>query len=201
MKRLLALVALLALALAVPAGALAGKSKNSGSKSKSRTMTYKGSFRAVGADGAYSDRKFGKAHLQDHRKKDKLHVHLRRLAPNTNYVFALYSAPKGTPVCEQGASGGTQETAFAPKVKRTNSAGNLNSKQRSKTFTADPAKTYFVLVSTTASDGSPDQPVACAELKGKKGKKGTSGSKQKGKGKSQGHAKSRAQGKAKGRGR
>ena len=126
----------------------------------------KGSFAAVGADGAYSDTKFGKAHLVDNRKRDKLSVHLRRLAPRTTYTFALYSIAKGEPRCEQGASGGTQETAFPPKSKQTNARGNLNAKQRSKTFKADAARRYFVLV----SDGA--QPVACAKLKGKKAKRG-----------------------------
>ena len=185
MKRLLALFALfalLALALAVPAGALAGE--KSGSKTKAKTTTYKGSFRAVGADGAYTDKRFGKAQLQDHRKKDKLKVHVRRLAPRTTYSFALYSAPKGTPVCEQGAAGGTQESAFAPKSKKSNSAGNFNSNQRSKTFKADATKRYFVLVSTAAGE-----PVACAALSAKKAKKG------------KGHGKAKVQGKAKARGK
>jgi len=198
MKRMLALLALLALALAVPAGALAGKSKKS--EGKTKTANYKGSFRAVGADGAYSDRKFGKAKLQDHRKKDKLHVHVRRLAPRTDYSFALYSAPKGTPVCQEGASGGTQESAFAPKTRKTNSAGNFNAKQRSKTFKADAAKRYFVLVSTTASGASAGEPVACAALSGKKdkaakGKKGKKGASKKGKGQAKSHAKSKGKGK------
>ena len=85
-------------------------------------------------------------------------MHLRKLAPKTKYTFALYSVPKGTPRCREGATGGTQETAFKPKTKRTNKRGNLNAKQRSKKFKADRKKRYFVLV----SDG--DQVVACAKL-------------------------------------
>ena len=163
MKRLLALCALLSLALALPAVAPA---KKKGKHAHHRTTVLKGSFRAVGADGAYTDKKFGKAQLVDNRKRDKLSVHLRRLAPKTTYTFALYSVAKGEPRCEEGASGGTQETAFAPKSKKTNKRGNLNAKQRSKTFKADKARRYFVLV----SDGA--QPVACAKLKGKKAKRG-----------------------------
>ncbi len=161
MKRLLALCALLTLALALPAAAPAKKAK----KPHHRTTVLKGSFSAIGADGAYTDKKFGKAHLVDNRKRDKLNVHLRHLAPLTTYTFALYSVAKGQPRCEEGASGGTQETAFAPKSKRTNKSGNLNAKQRSKTFKADAARRYFVLVSEGA------QPVACAKLKAKKAKK------------------------------
>jgi hypothetical protein len=158
MKKIIALLALLALALALPAGAPAKKSK----KHHHRTTVLKGSFRAVGADGAYTDRKFGKAQLVDNRKRDKLSVHLRHLAPRTTYTFALYSVAKGQPRCQEGASGGTQETAFPPKSKRTNKHGNLNAKQRSKTFKTDATRRYFVLV----SDGT--QVVACAKLNGKR---------------------------------
>jgi hypothetical protein len=160
MKKIFALLALLSLALALPALAPAKKSK----KSHHRTTVLKGDFRAVGADGAYTSRRFGKAQAVDNRKRDKLSVHLRHLAPRTSYTFALYSVAKGQPRCEQGASGGAQETAFAPKTKRTNKHGNLNANQRSKTFTAAAARRYFVLVSQGA------QPVACAKLNGKRAK-------------------------------
>jgi hypothetical protein len=165
MKRMLGLIALLVLALALPSGATAKKGH------QSKTKNFKGSFYLVGADGAYTDKKFGKAHLQDHKKKDKLHVHVRRLAPNTTYVYGLFSVAKGEDVCKPGASGGTLEDAFELKAKKTNSAGNFNSKQRSKTFVADRTERYFVLVFTTKPDGSPDEAVACAALKGKKHKK------------------------------
>ena len=89
-------------------------------------------------------------------------MHLRKLAPKTPYTFALYSVPKGTPRCREGASGGTQETAFPPKTKKTNKRGNLNAKQQSKTFKTNRKKRYFVLV----SDG--DQVVACAKLDAKR---------------------------------
>jgi hypothetical protein len=163
MKRFLALLALLSLALALPALAPAKHKKK---HSHHGAEVLKGSFRAVGADGAYTDKKFGKAQLVDNRKRDKLSVHLRRLAPRTTYTFALYSVAKGQPRCEEGASGGTQETAFPPKSKRTNRRGNLNATQRSKTFKAKAARRYFVLV----SDGT--QAVACAKLKGKRARHG-----------------------------
>jgi hypothetical protein len=154
MKKALAVLLVLSFALVLPGAATAKKHH----KSHHRTTVLKGSFKAVGADGAYTNRKFGKAQLVDNRKRDKLSVHLRRLAPKTEYTFALYSVPKGTPRCREGATGGTQETAFKPKTKRTNKRGNLNAKQRSKTFKADRKKRYFVLV----FDG--DQVVACAKL-------------------------------------
>jgi hypothetical protein len=195
MKRFLALLALLSLALALPAAAPAKKKH----KPHHRTTVLKGSFEAIGADGAYTDKKFGKAHLVDNRKRDKLSVHLRRLAPRTAYTFALYSVAKGEPRCEEGASGGTQETAFPPKTKSTNARGHLNAKQRSKTFKVDRARRYFVLVSQGAA------PVACAKLKGKKKGKPRCrrghGEKGKGHGKARREARGKARSKARGEAR
>ncbi len=168
MKKISAVLLLLSLALALPSAATAKKHPAKHHK----TTVLKGSFKAVGADGAYTFKKFGKAQLVDNRKRDKLSVHLRKLAPKTLYTFALYSVAKGTPRCREDATGGAQETAFPPKSKKTNKRGNLNAKQKSKTFKRDPKKRYFVLVSDA------DQVVACAKLDrkghrghGKKGKK------------------------------
>jgi hypothetical protein len=183
MKKLLALLALVVLALALPAAAPAKKGKRH--HHHHRATVLKGSFRAVGADGAYSNGRFGKAQLVDNRRRDKLSVHLRRLAPRTLYTFTLFSVAKGQPRCEAGASGGTPETAFAPKSRRTNARGNLNAKRRSKTFRARRARRYFVLVSQGAD------PVACAKLD----KRST-----KGKGKGRGKGKARARGRAKEKG-
>ena len=102
MKRILALLALLSLALALPAVAPAKKKHK---HSHHRATVLKGSFRAVGADGAYTDKKFGKAQLVDNRKRDKLSVHLRRLAPRTTYTFALYSVAEGPAPLSAGRLG------------------------------------------------------------------------------------------------
>ena len=107
MKRVLALLALLALALAAPAGALAKKPDHKKGHKGSPAKVYKGSFRAAGSEAAYSgDRKFGKAQLVDGRKNDKLSVHVRKLAPKTTYAYGLYRTAKGEPVCEAGADTG-----------------------------------------------------------------------------------------------
>jgi hypothetical protein len=172
MKRVLALFALLALALAAPAGALAKKPDHKKGHKGSPAKVYKGSFRAVGADGAYSDRKFGKAQLVDGKKNDKLSVHVRKLAPKTTYAYGLYRTAKGDAVCNEDANTGELVTDFTYKPTRTNRAGNFNANTRSKTFRSDPsAFSYFVLVSTTKPDGSADQAIACAALRGKRDKK------------------------------
>ncbi len=207
MKRALMLFALAALALALPAGVTAYGASHAKShpKAKSKTKVYKGTFRAVGADGAYSNRKFGRAQLVDGKKNDKLTVHVRKLAPKTTYAYGLYKTAKGGQVCEQGASGGALVTDFTYKPKQTNSAGNFNTKSRSKTFTSDPTTSdYFVLVYTTKPDGSSDQAVACAPLKYKKAKKAKKhGAKHHAKGKAKGHAKAqpKSHGKANGKGK
>jgi hypothetical protein len=177
MKKIFAILLALSLVLGLPGAAVAKQHHKHHKHHK--TTVLKGKFKAVGADGAYSNKKFGKAQLVDNKKRDKLSVHLRRLAPKTVYTFALYSVPKGTPRCREDASGGTQETAFPPKSKPTNKRGNLNAKQKSKTFKYDPKKRYFVLV----YDG--DEVVACAKLdrKGHRGhgkKNGHKGHKHKG---------------------
>jgi hypothetical protein len=179
MKRVLALFALLALALAAPAGALAKKPDPKKGHKGSPAKVYKGSFRAAGTQADYDgDRKFGKAQLVDGKKNDKLSVHVRKLAPKTTYAYGLYQTAKGKPVCEAGANTGELVTDFVYKPKKTNSAGNFNTKTRSKTFKSDPsAFSYFVLVSTTKPDGSALEAVACAALRYKKAKKPKHGSK------------------------
>lgn len=177
MKRVLALFALLALALAAPAGALAKKPDHKKGHKGSPAKVYKGSFRAVGSEAAYAgDRKFGKAHLVDGKKNDKLSVHVRKLAPKTTYTYGLYRIAKPKSVCEAGAEGVELVTDFEYTPKKTNSAGNFNTKTRSKkTFTSNPSIfSYFVLVSATTPDGSA---VACAPLRYKKAKKHKHGSK------------------------
>ncbi|MDP9294462.1 MAG: hypothetical protein M3O90_08595 [Actinomycetota bacterium] len=167
MKRILALFALLALAVAAPAAAPAKKPDHKKGHKGSPAKVFKGTFRAVGADGDYSDRKFGKAQLVDGRKNDKLSVHVRKLAPKTTYAYGLYRTAKGNPVCQEGANTGELVTDFTYTPKQTNKAGNFNTNTRSKTFKSVSTESYFVLVSSTKSDGSTDQAIACAALRGK----------------------------------
>lgn len=182
MKKLIAVLALVALAL-VPAAAPA---------SAKRAKVYKGTFEAVGADGAYSHDKFGRAHLVDGKRNDKLSVHVRRLAPLTRYAFRLQQA---THACEEGAPGGTDVPGWTYRragVFTTNRKGHANSKARSRSFAAERGVEYFVAVYTLDPTGQPDELVLCAELKGKKAKKGKKRGDDKGKSRSEnrGHDKS-----------
>ena len=95
---MLALLALLSLALALPAAAPAKKKHEHASHH--RTTVLKGSFRAVGPMAPTPTGSSARRSSVDNRKRDKLSVHLRRLAPRTTYTFALYSVAKGVPRCE-----------------------------------------------------------------------------------------------------
>jgi hypothetical protein len=163
MKKLIAAAMCAALA-ALPAAALA----------KPRAKVYRGTFQAVGSDGAYTNGKFGKAQLVDGKRNDKLSVHLRHLGAKTRYVFRLQQADTA---CEEGAPGGTDVPGWRYRrggVLRTSRHGNANSWARSHRFKADPDTEYFVGVYTATATGDPGEIVLCAKLttKGKKGRSG-----------------------------
>jgi hypothetical protein len=136
---------------------------------KPRAKVYRGSFEAVGADGAYTSGKFGKAQLVDGKRNDKLSVHVRHLGGRTRYVFRLLQAPVA---CEEGAPAGTEVPGWRYRrdgVLRTSRKGNANSWARSHSFTADPGVEYFVGVYTATADRQPGELVLCAELRAKGG--------------------------------
>jgi len=147
MKRLIPLLVVPALALA-PGTALG--------HGKSRTKVYKGTFTLVGADGDYVTGKFGKAHLVDNKRKDKLSVHIRRVAAKTTYTYKLQEG-----ICREGAAGGTDVAGFTYKPLRTNRKGVANSTARSKTFSAKRGVKYSVVVY------SGGEVVLCAQLRTK----------------------------------
>ena len=162
MKKLIAAAACAALA-ALPAAAVA----------KPRAKVYRGTFQAVGSDGAYTDGKFGKAQLVDGKRNDKLSVHLRHLGGKTRYVFRLQQADTA---CEEGAPGGTDVPGWRYRrngILRTSRRGNANSWARSHTFTADPDTEYFVGVYTATPSGDPGEIVLCAKLTTKSHKRGS----------------------------
>ncbi len=180
------IVAALCAALAAsPAAAIA----------KPRATVYRGTFEAVGSDGAYTDGKFGKVQLVDGRRNDNLSAHVRRLGAKTRYVFRLRQAETA---CAEGAAGGADVPGWRYRrngVLRTTRKGDANSWARSHSFSADPATEYFVGVYTATPTGDPGDIVLCAKLTTKSSK----GAKKPGKG---GHKpkKSRGSGEARGRG-
>jgi hypothetical protein len=171
MKRLLPLLIVPAVALA-PGTALA--------HGKHKTKVYKGTFTLVGADGDYVTGNFGKAHLVDNRRNDKLSVHIRRVAAKTTYTYKLV-----TGVCKQGAAGGTEVPGFRYKTLKTNRKGVGNSTARSKTFTAQRGVTYSVVVYGGG------EVVLCAQLRTKDWPKSHGKSQDKPKGKGKGEDKQR----------
>jgi hypothetical protein len=164
MKKLIPLLLVPALALA-PGTALG--------HGKSKTKVYKGTFTLVGADGDYVTGNFGKVHLVDNKRNDKLSVHIRRVAAKTTYTYKLQEG-----VCKEGAAGGTDVAGFTYKPLKTNRKGVGNSTARSKTFSAKRDVKYSVVVSAGG------EVVLCAQLRTNhwKGKShGKSGDKPKGK--------------------
>jgi hypothetical protein len=160
MKKLIAAATCAALA-ALPAAAIA----------KPRAKVYRGSFEAVGSDGAYTDGKFGKAQLVDGKRNDKLSVHVRHLGAKTRYVFRLQQADTA---CEEGAPGGTDVPGWHYRrggVLRTSRKGNANSWARSHKFKADRDTEYFVGVYTATPTGAAGEIVLCAKLTTKGHKK------------------------------
>ena len=58
-------------------------------EAKAQEQGLRGNFTLVGGDGDYVTGKFGKVHLVDGKRNDKLSVHVRRLAKRTTYTFKL----------------------------------------------------------------------------------------------------------------
>jgi hypothetical protein len=161
MRKAIAVAVCAGLAI-LPGSALAG----------SRAKVYRGTFQAVGADGAYTDGKLGKAQLVDGKRNDKLSVHVRHLGGRTRYVFRLMQAPTA---CEEGAPGGTELRGWRYRrdgVLKTSKKGDANSWARSKTFGAQSGVEYFVGVFTATPVGDPGELVLCAELRRKAPKRG-----------------------------
>ncbi len=160
MKQLIALLTA-GLVLAAPGAALAKHKPD-------RAKVYKGSFEYVGADGDYVTGKFGKVHLVDGKRSDKLSVHIRRLSPRTTYVYRLQSAPSA---CAADAPGGTDVPGWTYRKLKTSRSGVGNATARSKSFRVDRTKRYFVGVFRAGVAGAPGELILCAELNTPKAKK------------------------------
>jgi hypothetical protein len=113
----------------------------------------------------------GKAQLVDGKKNNKVSLHMRGLAADTTYLWHVHvgtcaatSAPVGPDVWTYR----TQDAAGNGTL-TSNSAGNANTKGRSASFNADPAKRYSVNVHVAAlTNGlAPGTVIACGDLKKK----------------------------------
>ena len=130
--------------------------------------TYKASLTAVNpaATTAGVATVAGKAQLVDGKKRNKVSLHMRDLAPDTMYLWHLHEgscAATGAPV-----AGWTYRTQVGPNGTLTsNESGNANTRGKSATFNADPAKSYSVNVHVAApTNGLPAGTIiACGDLK------------------------------------
>ena len=149
MKRLVISVAVASLAVAgaVVPGAVG--------KSNKRAKVYRATLRPVpvGDYGLLAQSR-GKAQMVDGKKNNKISIHVRKLTPGVTYTWHIHkvaatvahpcNAPSAT---DEGVPGWTYRKLKA------NSAGNANSKAKSKTFAADPDSKYYVDVHLPAADG------------------------------------------------
>jgi hypothetical protein len=110
----------------------------------------------------------GKAQLVDGKKNNKASLHMRSLAADTMYLWHVHEgscAATGAPV-----PGWTYRTQMGANGTLTsNAAGNANTKGKSATFNADPAKSYSVNVHVaTATNGlAAGTIIACGDLQKK----------------------------------
>jgi Cu/Zn superoxide dismutase len=110
----------------------------------------------------------GKAQLVDGKKNNKVSLHMRNLAAGTMYLWHVHEgscAATGAPV-----AGWTYRTQVGANGTLTsNESGNANTKGKSTTFTADPAKSYSVNVHVSAlTNGlAAGTIIACGDLTAK----------------------------------
>jgi hypothetical protein len=112
----------------------------------------------------------GKAQLVDGKKNNKASLHMRNLAPGTVYLWHVHEgscAATGAPVA--GWTYRTQDAAGNGTL-TSGASGNANTKGKSATFNADPAKSYSVNVhvSTLTNGLPPGTIIACGDLKASK---------------------------------
>jgi hypothetical protein len=161
-------------AAAIVAIAAAGSATAAGGHS---ATTYKATLSAVNpaATTAGLASVSGKARLVDGKKRNKVNLHMRHLAAGTMYLWHVHEgscAATGAPV-----AGWTYRTQVGANGTLTaNAAGNANTKGRSETFNADPAKSYSVNVHVAApTNGLPAGTIiACGDLTTKKTSAGKS---------------------------
>lgn len=104
----------------------------------------------------------GKAQLVDGKKNDKISIQVRRLSPGVTYGWRIVEAPASASL---PCSTGTPVAGWTYKPLKANTAGNANSKGKSKTFKADREKSYFVGVYLPSGEA-----FLCGKLTNKKHK-------------------------------
>jgi hypothetical protein len=148
----------------VAAIGVAGSATAGGGQS---ARTYKASLTAVdpAATTAGLATVKGRAQLVDGKKKNKVSLHVRNLAAGTMYLWHVHEgscAATGAPV-----PGWTYRTQVGANGTLTaNASGNANTRGKSATFNADPAKRYSVNVHVaTPTNGLPAGTIiACGDL-------------------------------------
>ena len=156
-----AVASLAAICVAGPATAGSGHSAE----------TYKASLTAVNpaATTAGLATVRGKSQLVDGKKNNKVSLHMRNLAADTTYLWHVHEgscAATGAPV-----AGWTYRTQVGANGTLTsNASGTANTRGKSTTFNADPAKSYSVNVHVAApTNGLPAGTIiACGDLTARK---------------------------------
>jgi hypothetical protein len=108
----------------------------------------------------------GKAQLVDGKKNNKVSLHMRHLAPSTMYLWHVHEgscAATGAPVA--GWTYRTQD-AGGNGTLTSKKSGNANTRGKSATFDADPAKSYSVNVhvATPTNGLAAGTIIACGDL-------------------------------------
>lgn len=170
MKRFISFLAMFGLLLALPAGAAAHKK---GHHKHHRAKQLRAAIEPVGTDAAYAGIE-GRARLVTNKRRSKLVIHMRGLTRKVVYPWHLHVAPEGVEdPCAEGAAQGPVAEEFRYRRLKANGSGRANSHAKSRTFTFDRTKTYYVNV----HDPSSGAPIACGvlERKARKGRKGKRG--------------------------
>ncbi len=111
----------------------------------------------------------GRAQLVDGRKRNKVSLHVRHLAPHTTYLWHVHEgtcAATGAPV-----PGWTYRTQVgANGTLKSGRSGVANTSGKSATFNADPSKRYSVNVhvATPTNGLAAGTIIACGDLKASK---------------------------------
>jgi hypothetical protein len=169
MTKLPALLAVAAIALVPASGALGANAKPKPKKPSPRAKVYKATLTAVGADAAYTGRRFGRAQLVDGKKNNKVTIHVRRLTPGATYLWHVHQAIGAGDPCLNPAIGGPPYAGWDwTKVNpfTTNAAGNYDKTFKTKTFPISIAQgdTGFVYyVNVHLADGTV---IACGKFRG-----------------------------------